>query len=914
MLARLIARTRSFWRGMRRTGDADMLEEFRLHVELRAADLIRSGVPPVEAFRRARVEFGSREHYRHEARQARGLRVFDDLRFSWLDLKLGGRMLVKYPGLSVVGGLGMAVVIAISTGTFAISTGLFAGLPFHEGDRIVALDVLDTRWNDEERRIVHEYAAWRAELKSVKDLGAYRTITRNLITAGGPGEPVAVAEMTASGFRVTRVPTMLGRALLEDDEREGAPPVLVVGYRAWRSRFASDSAIVGKQVRLGGVTHTVVGVMPEGFEFPVTHDYWMPLRVDPTDYDLRRGPAIFVFGRLADGATLGQARAEVAAIGQRMAADFPKTHGTLRPRVLPYPDAYNASDEVWQLGLIQLLIIVLLVVVCTNVATLVYARTAARRGEIAVRSALGATRRRIIGHLLAEALVLSAVAATVGLAVAAYALAKTDAIVAEMGHGLPFWMRFGLSWSTVAYATVLAIVGAVIAGVVPALKATRGRVHSNLQQLSHTAAGMHLGRTWTVLIVAQAAFAVAVIPTAVFHAREFVRYGTAEPGFAANELLMFRLMMDRATPPTSGAERYDREYTSRYALLQAELVRRLQTEPAVTDVITLSGMPGQSPRAQVEVEGRAGRVVGSARVDTGFFDALDVPIVAGRPFNGSDVGDLVGGSLRDGDGDGFVEFHGGDAVTPSTAVIVNRSFVREVLGGQNAVGRRVRYTGRMDDAQSAQTERWYAIVGVAEDFPLTPMEPDSPQAAIYHPLANGALRESIALRLRGVPPLAFAGRLREITTAVDPGLRLHEIRPLDVALREEHRAMRLSALGIALLTVSVLLLAAAGIYAMMSFTVERRRREIGIRIALGADRGRVVRGIFARAFGQLAIGIGAGVVLAPVLLTVGGGMTGDKAVVLVAVSGFILLVGLIASIGPTRRSLRIQPSEALKEA
>jgi hypothetical protein len=340
-------------------------------------------------------------------------------------------------------------------------------------------------------------------------------------------------------------------------------------------------------------------------------------------------------------------------------------------------------------------------------------------------------------------------------------------------------------------------------------------------------------------------------------------------------------------------------------------------------------MPGQSPLARVEVAGGSvpagagadgsggqttGALVGSARVDVGYFRALDIPIVAGRDFEPGDAGTAGRSTFRDADGDGHAEIHEGEGGRPNTAVIVNRSFVRGVMGGGGAVGRRLRYSGRMDDDASAAQSQEYEIVGVADDFPATPLEPDSPRPMIYHPLADGELTQMMAIRIRGPGPETFSPRLREIAQGVDPSLRLHGIGGLEEALREEHRAMRMTALAIALVTLSVLLLSAGGAYAMMSFTVAKRRREIGIRIALGAERSRVVRGVLARALRPLLYGVAAGAMAAPFLLGIDAPWNAAKAASLVAVAVLMMLVGLLASIGPTRRSLLIEPSEALKDA
>jgi hypothetical protein len=345
-----------------------------------------------------------------------------------------------------------------------------------------------------------------------------------------------------------------------------------------------------------------------------------------------------------------------------------------------------------------------------------------------------------------------------------------------------------------------------------------------------------------------------------------------------------------------------------------EVENRLRAEPGVENVIGLQAIPGSAPLAAIEVEGFPGTVVGTSRIDVDLFPALGVPVRAGRQFTPADAGTASGGEWRDGDGDGFPEYRAGEVVSTSAAVLVNQSFVRDALGGASALGRRLRHAGRMDDGQSAVQMQWHEIVGVVNDYPAQPMEPDAPRAMVYHPIAAGESTEFMAMRLNGISPSGFGERLREIVADVDPALRVHDVRPLDVALREEHLAMRMVALGLAIVTASVILLSAAGIYSMMAFTVERRRREIGIRLALGADHAHVVRGIFSRALGQLAIGVVAGAVFAPVLLMADGPLTMAKWLTLVVVSALVLLTGLLASVGPTRRSFRIQPIEALREA
>ena len=820
---------------------------------------------------------------------------------SWLDIRLGLRMLVKYPGLTLVGGLGMAVAIAISAGSFAFfHSHLYPRLPLDEGDRIVALENWNVEVNNEERRTLHDFVVWREEMRTVRDMGAFRTVGRNLITGEGPPELVQVAEMTAAGFRLARVPPLLGRYLVEEDDRPGSPPVVVIGHDVWRTRFGADRGVVGRQVRLGATVHTVVGVMPEGFAFPVSHGFWTPLRPDPSAHPRGEGPEIFVFGRLAPGATAEEAQAELATIGRRTSAAFPETHAKLQPRVWPY--TYAMIDiqgiSLWEVGMMQLMASLLLVVVAVNVAILVYARTATRRGEIAVRSALGASRRRVVAQLFVEALLLALGAAAVGIGLAQFGLRQGNLIM-EQEMGVPFWTDYGLRSATVLYTVGLAAAAAVLVGVLPALKATGRGLQADLRRLGG-GTGMTLGRVWTVLIVAQVAVAVAALPAAVNVGWEQIRRAVTRPTFAAEEFLVAGLGMEREAGAGEGAGGAAPRFGDRLA----ELMRRLEEEPAVAGVTFQTSLPGRNGALEVEgvpapAETPAGHPASSIGVDPGYFAVLGAPVLTGRPFRPADVAD------------------------GAAPVIVNRAFVRKVLDGGSALGRRVRFAAPQADDDGprraepvpADAGRWYEVVGVVEDLQANPVDPELVPAALYYPVAPAQAKgANLQVRLRGSSPAAFAPKLRELAVAVDPALRLGTVRTLADLDRQERVATRLIALVLGLVLLSVFLLSAAGVYALMSFTVTQRRREIGIRTALGAKPGQVLGSVFSRAAVQVALGLVVGVAAAAGLeLATGGGLMGGRGgVLLPAFAAAMAVVGLLAALGPARRGLRIEPTEALR--
>jgi len=804
---------------------------------------------------------------------------------SWLDVKLGLRMLVRYPGLSLVGGLGIALVVVCGVVAGIFHSVINATLPFEEGDRVVAIENWDASQNRPAR---HDFFTWRDELRMVTDIGAYRLVSRNIggaTAAAGQStqapEPARIAEISASAFTIARVPPLAGRYLVPDDERISAPPVIVVGYDEWQRRFGGDPQLIGRTLQVGDTATTVVGVMPRGFGFPVNERYWIPLRLSRPDdasglapsrmpyKDMPQG-AIHVFGRLADGADLPAAQSELSLVGQRAAAAEPVTHARLRPRVLPYTLWFFKEQHDGEIFLVQGLLALLLGIVGANVAVLVYARTATRRIEIALRGALGASRRRIVGQMFAEGLVLSAAAAAAGLLIAAVIRRELDGLIPW--HLAPFWVNTSVTSGTaLTYVIVLAVLGAVVVGAIPALQATGRRAQTGLQQAAANSSGWRIGRTYGILIVVQVTLAVAILPYAASTAWTSIREATASPGFDAAAFLTARVEMEPGAPPA----------------LRAELGRRMETESGASRVTFLTSVPGSEPTAAFEIEGQGWHEVGVGAVPADYFAAFGVPVLAGRGFDAR------------------------DADPASRHVIVNRAFAQQIIGG-NALGRRVRQAGASDSDYGP----WLEIVGVVENFPAKPTRPTRADARLYRAIAPGDSRFSLlALHARAGGTAALAERLRDVATALDRRLLLRDIRSMDALLREQRIGSEVGAWASGLATVSLLLLSATGLYALMAFTVAQRRREIGIRVALGADPGTVVRAILSRAVWQLGTGVAAGVAVAALLNTgTADEFTGGAGLrILPAVAGFVLLIGLAAAAAPARRALRIQPTEAMRE-
>jgi predicted permease len=800
------------------------------------------------------------------------------------DIKLSLRLLVRNPGLTVVSSIGIMVGIGIAAGMFGfIQANLAPALPLDEGDRIVALENWDVARNNENRQSLHDFVAWRDQMTSVVEIGAFRTIVATMWNGDRLPETVRVAAMSASGFRVARVPALLGRALTSDDEREAAPWVVVIGYDVWQSRFDRDQSVIGRRIKLGNIEPTVMGVMPQGFGFPVNHQYWIALRANPSAVARGAGPALFVFGRLAPGATMASAQAELAVIGQRMAAAFPATNATLRPQVLDYTKPINDTQDAGaEFLLVQLTISLVLVVVALNVAVLLYARTATRRGEIAVRTALGASRGRIVTQLFVEALVLSLAPALLGLALGHYGMGIATRIMVQdlsaMGGVAPFWLEHGIQPSTMVYVLGLVVLTAAIAGILPALHATRRGSGADLRQLGGST-GMRLGRMWNALIVVQIAFAVAFLPAAIKTGIQSIRTSLTAPNYPVEEFVGFAVVTDDDANPLGNR------------LL--DMKRRLQARPEVAGVTFTASLADRAGTGRVEVEGSpvaSGRVT-TFGVDTDYLDVHGLPVVAGRPFDAL------------------------DAAASNGPVIVDRAFEHRFLNGRSAVGRRVRYAAR---APGGRPSAWYEIVGVCENLQRNPLDPDAVGPTLLYPVAPDRLAGvGATVRLRGSAASrmdeGFARTVNRIVTAADPGFRMGEMRARAVPDGQDALAVRLVALALFLILLTVLLFSAAGVYALMSFTVAQRRREIGIRAALGASSLGLLRGVFSRVAVQVAIGVALGALGAMAIAPATEGvLAGRLAMVTPAVALTMVVVGAAAAYGPARRSLRIQPTEALR--
>ena len=807
------------------------------------------------------------------------------------DYKLGLRMLVKYPGLTVAGGLALAIAIGLGAGWYDVTREVLRPrLPFASADRLIEIRMRSTVGAAEETRVLHDLDVWRRDARTLVDLGAYRAVERNLAVGEAPPEPVTVAEISASAFRVTGVPPLLGRPLLDADEAPGAPPVVVLGHALWRRTFGGRAEVIGQTVRLGSTPTTIVGVMPEGFAFPVNHRLWTPLAERRGGYAPLEGPGVRVFGLLAPGVTQQDANAEVALLAERAAVASPLTHARLRPRVLAY-GGESPGDRSWlEFIVTHGPILLVLLVACVNVGTLVYARTATREAEIVTRHALGAGRGRIVAQLFVEALVLATVAAGVGLLMADR-LVRWGLALYYSGHldGPPFWIEPGLSPSTVAFAALMTVAAAFLLGVVPGLTATAAPVHTQLRTLGIGGSTLRFGTFWTTAMVAQVALTVICIPAAVGITEEALRDHRIRSAYPAERYLAVSLGLG-SDPPTSDPGPTGDSTVERQVL---EFQRRLAAEPGVLAVTFADRLPGMAPHvrtAEIELtDGAPPTLVPGLwlqDVGPGFFEAFDVPVVSGR------------------------DFHDGDRSTDARTALVNEAFVRQYLEGRNPIGHRV----RLARAGVETVEPWLQIVGVVRDVGMTPT--DRGEAPYLFTPASLTRAAAVTIGMRATGSLeTLATRSRIIAAELDAGFRIDEVRPLDDLVWRQDVPMFVGAGAVAAVVALGLVLSASGVFALMAVSVARRTREIGLRTALGASRLRLVATVFSHAAAVVGGGVIAGNAVILLFVAISDeAVVADVADALMLTSAVMLSAGLLACVEPARRALRIQPVDALKEA
>ncbi|UCC83947.1 MAG: ABC transporter permease [Gemmatimonadota bacterium] len=795
------------------------------------------------------------------------------------DLRYGFRLLAKAPGVAIFAAVAIALGIGSTTTMFSISHGLLRELPFHEPDRLVYVFRDQVSRNRFDILLnAHEFQNWRDAQTTLEGLAGFAEYNMDLAGTGGRPQRVQAAAVTADAFQTLRVRPVLGRGLLPVDERPGAEPVVVLGHRLWQERYGGDTEIAGRTVRVNARQRTVVGVMPEDFQFPYQQAFWIPLELDPAS-EPTGNRYIRAFGRLREDVPLESARAEYAALARRLELAHPESYEGVSTRVAVYKEHIVEPRDALLLNIMVAVVAFVLLVACANVANLLLVRAATRNRDVAIRAALGASRNALITQSLAEALAIAALGGALGIGLAQLGITFFNRALA---HQIPFfWMWVEIDPTVLGFCFALILAATMLAGLGPALKATGVEMNEVLKDASRSSS-YHLSRLSRTLVVAEVALSCGLLTVAGLMVKGVLMQTASELEFAAEEVLTARAQLRTEDYPDHlDIERF-----------YGELLDRLESRPEVLSAAIASRPPGDNYNTQrFQMEGGSydrsqdlPRAV-YAVISDDFFRALDVQLLAGRSFSAIDHAES------------------------EPVAIINQRFARLYFPGQDPLGRRIKLGGL--DSKSP----WRTIVGVAPNLAMARRRERGSQG-IYLPFSQSTRRTMSVLLLTAGDPLALVPTVRDEVAAIDPNLPMYEVNSLARVISEYTASERTFAVLFVVFGLAGLVLATVGLYGVMAFLVRRRTREIGIRMALGADAQRILWLTAKSGLTQLAVGLAIGVALAVLVALAMREILFDASPWHWNVYALIALVltttGVAASVAPALRAARVDPMETLR--
>lgn len=794
-------------------------------------------------------------------------------------VRLTLRKLLRAPGLSTISILALALGIGLTGTMFSITyAALFRGLPFDEPDQLVLMGkALPERGIEFAWFGFLEFRDLRERLTSFEELAGYRPHWVNLSDEADYPARVSAARVTPAVFDLLRVRPAMGRLFDEEDAGPDGPSLVLISHGLWQSRYGGDPGILERSIRLDGEAYRVIGVMPPEFQFPERQDLWVPFSWDPAEVQRGQG-SLLVMGRLRDGVGIDRARGEMNAVLSRLAREHPDTDARFRARVQSFTLFTFGQEEYAFLWTMVGAGVFVLLIACANVANLLLARAVDAAREIAVRSALGASRWRVVGNLLLEALVLALVggAAGVGLAHLGVSWFVRELSIVTM----PFWFDVRVDLPILAFLVGAVGLSALLAGGIPAWRAAAVDANEVLKDESRGASSLQMGRTGRVMVVVAVVLAFPLLTAAGLMINSVTRLNQ-DPGFVTSGVFVGRIgLPGRDYPDAESRRRFWRQ-----------LLERIESEPGVQGAAYASRPPGTGTGfIDIALEGREypreqdHPRVRHVAVSPGLFALLGVAPSRGRVF---DPGDREGAL---------------------PVAVVNESYARRFFPGEDPLDRRIRFP-------EISEEGWRTIVGVVPDLRMGGGDTDEPEG-VYVPMGQWQVGFGHAVvRLRG-DPLALAPAFRQEVARLDPHLPVYRMTTLDQALRQEAWFVRVFGWIFSVLGGVALFLAAVGLYGVMSFSVSRRTREVGVRMALGADAGEVLRLMLRKGLRQVLLGLVIGLVLALLvsrfLQLVLYGVNPRDPITYATVAAVLLLAGFLASLVPALRAAKLDPMEALR--
>ena len=863
--------------------DRELADEMREHFEQLVDEGVAAGMTPDGARAAARREFGPVTQLVESSRDARGVSLVTNF---WQDLKYGGRLALRAPGFAAAATLTVALGIGATTATFSIVYGvLLAPLPYGQPERLVSL------WSTSFKRglpraevAMANVNDWRARNQVFEDIAAVRPVRNfNLIGDGEP-ERLFAAGISANLLPVLRVSPILGRGFTEDEDEIGHDRVAILSYGLWQRRFAADAGVIGRTISLSGVPYTVVGVMGADFAYPSRqYQIYTPLTYDPEELVNRMNYSYLSVARLKPGVTIAQARADMDIVSAQIARDHPRTNDGIGTLVAPMLDDAVAAVRT-PLYILLGAVLATLLIGCANLANLLIARALARRRELAVRAALGAGRLRLITQAVTELLPMLVVGGWFGLVAASWAV---RAIVPLLPADMPRAENIQLSAPVVFAAAAMLGVIAVLVGIWPALEASRHGLASTIGDLSRTStAAPRRARTRDVLVVAEIAATLWLAIGAMLLTRSFAELSRITPGFNPERVYSVHLAVPRTKYRSDAA----------VAAFCTRVVERVRALPGVVAAAMVNRLPlaGGTQTWGVEFEStEPGRMMpgGDTQVDSrpitpDYFKVMQIPLIAGRAFTEADTEDA-----------------------PRVGIIDER-LAKRIYGDANPIGRR--FHPPMPQ-RVMHDSAWYTIVGVVGHIRHERLEDDGRPQVYWSYKQFPQDRQALVVRTHGESG-AIAQSIAAAVRSVDQPV--YDARTLEAVVDRAVAQRWLQTAVLGGFAVMALILASIGVYGVIAYAVGQRRREFGVRLALGADARDVVALVLRDGAWLIGWGAGLGLLLAAISARVVGallyGVAPFDPVSFGAAAAALLLVALVACAVPARRAATVDPSVTLR--
>jgi putative ABC transport system permease protein len=889
------------------TREAEIVEELSQHLDDRWRELIASGMSPEQATRVALADFRDGNllaDYIAPLRQAHppsaitpGVPGTKSLSDFWQDIRYGARMLLKNPGVTVIVIMALALGIGANTAIFSVvNTVLIRPLPYDESERLIFLTEKDAV-RDEMSISYPNFTDWRNQNQTFEKMGVYNRADYNL-TGAGDAERIGTGQVSADLFSVLRVNAAHGRVFTNEEDRPGGAPVVVLSHGLWQRRFGGQTSIIGHAITLNGKSYTVIGVMPESYLYPSGVEMWVPvgqLSDRPNWQQRGNHPGLTGVARLKPGVTFEQAEADMNNVAVNLEKQYPDTNRGNRIRLRPLLETF-VVDVRRTLWVVLGVVAAVLLIACANIANLLLARATARRKEMAIRTAVGASRWRIARQLLTESILISLIGGSIGLILGYWGV---QLILYISPTAIPRSREISLDWTVLGFTIGVSFLTGTLFGLIPAIQAAHVDVHETLKKTGRTTSGRHWLRS--SLVVGEVATTLVVLIFAGLMIRSFYKLHQVNPGFSDERLTSFRVSLPEKKYETEEAR----------GSFYNRLLEDIRTLPGVESAAAASGLPLGNNSSQIPfvIDGQSVPPrdqmpkMEACIVTPDYFKAMNIPVVRGRVFTDRDNRSHLAG--RD-----LSKLNGPQRLLAGlNLIVIDEEFARRHWPNEDAVGKRIKLIGFPDNPT-------LEVIGVVGRVKMESLNQNSDRVQGYFAF-NQVPDDSMIVTIKGASdPNQLINSVRAVVKRIDPDQPIYNARTMNEIRAESVQSQRVTVTLLSLFAGIALVLAIVGIYGVMSYSVTQRTHEIGIRMAVGARPRDVFKMILGHGMKLALIGVGLGLLLALAvtrfMVTMLFGVEPTDAATFGAIPLILSTVALLACYLPGRRATKVEPTISLR--